>query len=359
MLSFLALLLATTLLANAAPTSSSSFVFTRTSIETSVRCRTHSTRTSAAPTPLPTNSFTKTFTRQETTTITQPSTTLVTGTATTFTPTVISYVYTTIFSSLDTQTVATFVYDTTTVGTLTTSETICTNGASPSVTSTVYTGTYVPPGGPTKTPRRFPDYVNCTTERTTHLTAFQTVTSGVTTFTYNPGTPAPTVTNISTRTVYTFNTPTTVTVTTRQSSYEAAKTTVTVSTSCPATVITTYAAKCSGPNLVNQVNGYGIAVVTGAPGSASVYGGNGHDASSCCQLCQENVGCAAFNDFPAAGNCALYFTNSTETGEGQCGFAFEYGDGIGQSSSAPIEIGQGSIVGTGCGSIEPVLGGAE
>jgi hypothetical protein len=360
MFKVLALLLATAFFANAAPASSSSFVFTRTSIETSVRCSTHSTRTTAAPTPLPTNSFTKTFTRKETTTITTPSTVFVTGTATTYTPTVITYVYVTSFSSLDTQTAVTFIYDTSTIGTLTTTETTCTNGASPSVTSTVYTGTFTPPNGyPAKTRRRFPDYVNCTTDRTTHLTLFPTVTSGTTTFTITPGTPASTITQTSTRTILTFNTPTTVTVTSGGISYVAEKTTVTLSTSCPATVTTTYAAKCSGPNLINQVNGHGIVVVTGAPGSASVFGGNGRDASACCQLCQENVGCAAFNDFPAAGNCALSFTNSTAKSEGQCGLAFLYGDGIGQSSNAPIGPGEGSIVGTGCGSIQPVADAAN
>jgi hypothetical protein len=360
MLQLFVLLLATAAFAIAAPASSVSFIFIRTSIETSVICRTHSTRTTAAPTPLPTNSFTKTFTRRDTTTITEPSTVLVTGTATTYTPTVLTYVYVTSSSSLDTQTSVTFIYDTSTIGTLTTTETVCTNGPSPSVTSTLYTGAYTPPGGfPTKTQRRFPDYVNCTTDRTTHLTLFPTVTSGMTTFAITPGTPASTVTQTSTRTLLTFNTPATVTVTSGGTSYVATKTTATLSTSCPGTVTTTYAAKCSGPNLINQVNGHGIAVIVGAPGSASVYGGDGRDASACCQLCQENVGCAAFDDFPAAGNCALSFTNSTANGEGQCGLAFLYGDAIGQSSNAPIEPGQGSIVGTGCGSIEPVVNGGD
>ncbi|ERF75296.1 hypothetical protein EPUS_00088 [Endocarpon pusillum Z07020] len=353
------LLLATAVFTSAAETPSSSFILTRTSVETSIRCRTHSTSATAAPTPLPTNNFTKTFTRKETTTITTPSTVLVTGTATTYTPTSISYIYSTVSSSLDTQTSVTFIYDTITVGTLTTRETVCTIGASASITSTVYTGTYVPPGGPTRTPKRFPDYVNCTTDRTTHLMAFPTVTSGVVTFTYNPGTPVPAVIITSTRSVLAFNTPSTVTVTSVGTSYVADRTTIVVSTSCPAAVTTTYAAKCSGPNLINQVNGYGIAVITYAPGSAAAYGGNGRDASACCQLCQENVGCAAFDDFPAAANCALHFTNSTSNGEGQCGLAFSYGDAIGQSSNAPIEIGQGSIVGTGCGSIEPVADGGD
>jgi hypothetical protein len=48
-----------------------------------------------------------------------------------------------------------------------------------------------------KTPRRFPNYVNCTTDRTTHLAVFPTLTSGVTTIMYNPGTAASTVTNTS------------------------------------------------------------------------------------------------------------------------------------------------------------------
>jgi hypothetical protein len=357
MLRTLALLLVTALFACGAPTSNS-FIFTRTSIETSVRCKIHNTNTTAAPTPLTTNSFTKTFTQTETTTITQPSTVLVTGNATTYTPTINSYVYVTFFSSLGTQTAVTFVYDTSTVGTLTTTETVCTNGASPSVTSTVYTGIFTPPGGyPTETPKRFPDYINCTTDRTTHLTAFPTITSGVTTFTYTPGTPAPTVTITSTSTILSFNTPPVTTITSGGTSYVADKTTSTLSTSCPATVTTTYAAKCSGPNLINQVNAHGIVVITGAPGSATVHGGNGRDASACCQLCQENVGCAAFDDFPAARNCALSFTNSSSKADGECGLAFRYGDGIGQSRNSPIEVGHGFIVGAGCGTIEPVLDG--
>lgn len=360
MLSCFALLLATALFGHAAPTSAVSFIFTRTSIETAVKCTTHSTRATATPTPLPTNSFTRSFTRDETTTITSPSIVLVTGPATTYTPTVVTYIYSTIYSTFGTSTSATYVVDTSTVGTLTTTETVCTEGVSPSVTSTFYTGTYTRPDGyPTKTPHRFPDYVNCTTDRTTHLTVFPTITSGVTTFTINPSTPASTVTNTSTVTIYSYSAPATVTVTTSQTFYTAAKSTATVSISCAATVTTAYAAKCSGPNLINQVNGHGIAVIYPAPGSSFVYGGNGRDPSACCQLCQENAGCAAFDDFPAAGNCALYFTNSTLKAEGQCGLAFSYGDAIGQSGNPPLEAGQGSIVGTGCGNVEPIAGGGD
>ena len=143
-LRLLALLLATAFFGIVAQDSSVSFILTRTSIETNVRYTTHTTRTTAALTPLPSHSFTKNFTRRETTIITVPSTVSVTGIAILYTPTVVTYVYITPYSSLVTQTSVIFIYDTSIIGALTTTDTVCRNGPSPSVIPTVYTGTYTP-----------------------------------------------------------------------------------------------------------------------------------------------------------------------------------------------------------------------
>lgn len=341
--------------------------FTRTSIISNVQCSTQYTETTAAATPLPTGSTTV---HNVTSTITAnistvASTIVVTASPTPYTATETSFSY--IASTIDpgTSTSEVFEYVTSTIATFTSTSVECTNGVTPTSTVTTYKGTYTPVSGqPTSTLSEYPVYVNCTTALSTFYTLYATTTSGITTYTYTPASTVSTETITSTRTATTYlpyNT--TVTTTSSGTIYSATSTVVTTSISCPSVATSTYALKCAPTNLIGEVNGNGINVISNSPGSANVYTGGaeaGDNPRLCCQLCEESEGCAAMFAQPDAGNCALTFTNETSpssstsygnttTADGQCGSAFSYGDN-GNTGGA----GQGFIVQTGCGTISPV-----
>ncbi|KAK5108021.1 hypothetical protein LTR62_008856 [Meristemomyces frigidus] len=198
-------------------------------------------------------------------------------------------------------------------------------------TSTLYTGTFT-----FSTPR-----TACPTQQTTYTAIYPagTTTSYTTdtTYTYAPSY-YPTV-----YTVYTFTTKTAYATLTLFGGVTTVPTlTYTESTHCSATTYTatasttaTQSAKCAPTNLYLGVNGIeqfndGFAERDDVPGA--------YDASSCCQLCQDDGNCAASSWY---GSCSLYYTNSTGP---VCGQVFNLAEQPGGGVGFGIQ--------TGCGIVE-------
>ncbi|KAL9617087.1 MAG: hypothetical protein Q9160_008117 [Pyrenula sp. 1 TL-2023] len=234
---------------------------------------------------------------------------------------------------------------TTTIGTATLTYTICIN-SNPATTSTVYIG------GDVATDV-FPAEVDCTTIfdwpetvtfTETSTTFISTITSALISQSYIT---AITVTRTGSSTSTEVSSATT---TITQTSYAAASSTTTISTSCPATLTKTQSSVCAPTNLIDRTkNGYAIEAW------APTYPGYGtalfdlhavNDASGCCQLCQENEGCAAMVASPPAFNYWLVMAEAREANGTSCGLALTYTD-RGQRNPG----GEGALVQVGCGGV--------
>ncbi|KAI1440131.1 hypothetical protein F5Y02DRAFT_363688 [Annulohypoxylon stygium] len=233
-----------------------------------------------------------------------------------------------------------------TVATATWPETVCTNDVTPSVV-TEYSGTYAPISGQvTAFPTSYPSQVVCATGVTWFTIIQPTATSGVTT---QIVTPTSTVRSITTTvtSAYFYNATTwATTLTSTTTSYRLATSVATVSTACEATTTTTYAAKCAPTNVVAGVGDHGLVSGKYAANSTVIYipDDKFNDPSTCCQLCQDNKGCAGMMA-GISGFCGLLYVGAPEGGP-SCDFVFSYQT---QSNVFPM---QGLWVQSGCGEID-------
>ncbi|OTA65724.1 hypothetical protein K449DRAFT_391693 [Hypoxylon sp. EC38] len=234
------------------------------------------------------------------------------------------------------------------VATVTWPSTVCTNDITPS-TVTEYTGSYTPiPGQVTTIPTSYPSEVLCATGVTWFTYYFPTATSGSTTVTSTPTSTVYTSTTTSTITnsyaVTTFAT----TVSSVTTSYRLASSIVTTSTACEATTTTTLAAKCAPTSVIAGVGDHGLVSGRYAANNTVIYLRDERyiDPSLCCQLCQDNEGCAGMMA-GIGGYCGLlYVANPNGLPGPVCDFVFTYQT---QSNVFPL---QGLWVQSGCGEID-------
>ena len=312
-------------------------------------CTTLSASQGSQPTPLPTSYSRGNYqsTTEEPTVTIQSSVYVTLNSTTGVVATSYTQVYATVTTTLPVTTVTTTLGGTSVIGTATSTSVVCTNGISaPASTVTEYTGSYTPISGqPTGPASSFPTLVTCTELTTTVTTLEPTLISGTTILTYTPSTTTSVVAITQTQTFISSMYSTTSTVTANEIEYLATSTIVTLSTSCPATTTTTYAAKCAPTNLIGSIDGEGIEEAGFPSGATLVAPGHGAadgDASLCCQLCQDSEGCAAMLYFAQSSSCDLVFTNST------CGVAYSY------EATTNWVANEGNILQTGCGTITQV-----
>ncbi|KAI2620909.1 hypothetical protein GGS26DRAFT_296613 [Hypomontagnella submonticulosa] len=232
------------------------------------------------------------------------------------------------------------------VATATWPVTVCTNGVNPS-TVTKYSGSYTPISGQVTTaPASYPSQVLCTTGITWYTTLLPTATSGVTTVTVTPTTtvyaPTTTTTITSKYTSTTYST----TVTSVTTSYRVATNAATTSTACQPTTTTTFAAKCAPTNVVAGIGDKGLVSGKYASNITVIYipDEKYNDPSNCCQLCQDNKGCAGLMA-GISGFCGLYYVGAPNGGAA-CDFTFTY------QTQSDVFPGQGLWVQSGCGTID-------
>ncbi|KAK0712927.1 hypothetical protein B0T26DRAFT_715702 [Lasiosphaeria miniovina] len=261
------------------------------------------------------------------------------------------------------------VYTSAIAATVTFAQTTCSDGAtaSPTSTTTVYTGGYAPVQGQVTTVRtRFPTALTTYASVTASYRVYTYVGSTVTFTSTVTGTAYLSTTTAGTQTVgvgvggggrYNTRTKYLSTVIKTRGDYLLAYATRTVGAACGGTVATAArAAQCAPTNLIAERDGRGVAVrllpddwtfPIGFPGV--VIGIPGMDASACCQLCLDNKHCAASEwTVSWSGACRLYYYNSPGADtNGSCGAVpIEY---YGDIYALP---GQGSYVQSGCGSLK-------
>ncbi|KAI0880929.1 uncharacterized protein GGS22DRAFT_78012 [Annulohypoxylon maeteangense] len=233
-----------------------------------------------------------------------------------------------------------------TVATATWPKTVCTNDVTPS-TVTEYSGSYTPiPGQVTTIPTSYPSQVVCATGVTWFVMLQPTATSGVTTETVTPTSTIRAITTTTTSTYFYNATVWATTLTSTTTSYRMATSVATISTACEATTTTTYAAKCAPTNVIAGVDDHGLVSGKYAQNNTVIYipDEKYNDPSTCCQLCQDNKGCAGMMAGPS-GFCGLLYVGAAEGGPA-CDFVFSYQT---QSNVFPL---QGLWVQSGCGEID-------
>ncbi|KAI1207467.1 uncharacterized protein F4807DRAFT_434684 [Annulohypoxylon truncatum] len=232
------------------------------------------------------------------------------------------------------------------VATATVPETVCTNDVTPS-TVTEYSGSYTPISGQVTTiPTSYPSQVVCATGVTWFTILQPTATSGVTTQTTTPTSTVQAITTTVTSTYFFNNTVYASTITSTTTSYTPAASATTISTACEATTTTTFAAKCAPTNVISGVDDHGLVSGKYAANSSVIYiqDDKFNDPSTCCQLCQDNKGCAGMMA-GISGFCGLLYV-ADPAGGPSCDFIFSYQT---QSNVFPM---QGLWVQSGCGEID-------
>ncbi|KAL7626143.1 hypothetical protein AAE478_002913 [Parahypoxylon ruwenzoriense] len=318
------------------------------SFQTNIACSTVSGTDGKVPLSLPTSStsstVTSTITDAEVTIPSTSRTTVGAVTTTVLTTTVWTWSETTITIPTSTS----WVRADSVVATATWAVTLCTNGVAPS-TVTQYSGIYTPiPGQVTQLPATYPSQVVCATGVTWFVHLQPTATSGVTTATVTPTSTvvAPTATStsvyVASATVYGT------TVTSMTTSLRLATSAATTSTACaPTTTTTTFAAKCAPTSVVAGVDGRGLVSGRYAANITVVYVPDERyeDPSVCCQLCQDNAGCAGMMA-GISGFCGLYYIGGGADGPVCDGFTFTY------QTQSDVFPGQGLWIQSGCGEVE-------
>ncbi|KAI1385122.1 uncharacterized protein F4822DRAFT_431973 [Hypoxylon trugodes] len=233
-----------------------------------------------------------------------------------------------------------------TVATATWPVTVCTNDVTPT-TVTKYSGSYTPVSGQVTTiPTSYPSQVVCATGVTWFTYLLPTATSGVTTITVTPTSTVFAPTTTTTSTISLTATTWASTVTSPTTSYHATTSIVTTSIACEATTTTTLAAKCAPTNIISGIDNFGLVSGKYADNATVIYirDDTYNDPSLCCQLCQDNDGCAAIMS-GFSGYCGLYYVGTPDESP-VCDFTFSY------QSQSNVFPGQSLWVQTGCGSIE-------
>ncbi|KAM7190185.1 hypothetical protein V8F20_009807 [Naviculisporaceae sp. PSN 640] len=221
----------------------------------------------------------------------------------------------------------------TTIATVTTTQTICTNNPSlPVTTVTSYTGSYSPVAGQvTRLPTEWPSEVLCFRSYTTFWNVHVTVISNETvTSTLETGT----VTIPRTWTT-TIIPPADETVTEYRPNLTVALSSFTHSTSCGQTATVTHDLRCAPSNMIGAMEGTdkGLAILSfnNYSSGVSLWGqpdsehpmGSGGGPGACCQLCLDNEGCVA-NSYSQGyfyGTCGLIYVGGDEV----CPVAYTYG----------------------------------
>ncbi|KAI5867912.1 hypothetical protein GGS23DRAFT_608462 [Durotheca rogersii] len=245
-----------------------------------------------------------------------------------------------------------------TVDTATVPVTVCTAGSTPETTTTVYTGAYTPvPGQDPWPPASYPTRAACTARVTTWLLLAPTATSGTTTVTETPTSTEVAVTATVSATYYFSGTTYAATETQTTTSFVVGLASATVSASCAPTATATLAARCAPGNVISGVGGRGLVSGRYAENITVIYVGDARfeDPSRCCQLCQDNAGCAAIMA-GISGFCGLYYQAAPAGGPACGAFSFTY------QSQANYFPGQGLWIQEGCGRVEftgPVGGGQK
>ncbi len=310
-------------------------------VQRAVTCSTEYSSGGTQPTPLPVSTVTtiQHTTILSATTPTSTSTTevlaaIVTASTSTRTETGASTVWVQSWTAAAIPTRTVIVGSEAWIGTVTVPRSVCTNGVVP-FTITEYSGTYTPVSGQvTALPSTHPALVVCTVNLTTIILRLVAIETSTWTYTETPIVqvwPSGTVTK-------------TVTLASGDSHGEIVTITSTMlgvtdrvavtSTACAATTTTTYAAKCAPTNLVSHVDGGAVSFArltdngaeyvvnrTFSRGEVVAYD---HDPSMCCQLCQDNPGCAGAKWDPSLpGSCRLSYAVGP-SGQRDCGVAFEY-----------------------------------
>ncbi|KAI1135557.1 hypothetical protein F5Y05DRAFT_175105 [Hypoxylon sp. FL0543] len=297
------------------------------------------------PTVSTTSSLTSTTTEKE---VTVPVTSKISADPVTTTTVYTQNIYSFVTNTVTVPTSTSWREADSTVATVTLPSTICTNDVTPS-TVTEYSGSYTPISGQVTTiPTSYPSEVVCATGVTLLYILTPTATSGSTTITVTPtstvytSTTTNTISNLYTVTV--FET----TVSSVTTSYRLASSVATTSTACSATTTTTLAAKCAPTNIIAGVGDHGLVSGKYAANNTVIYirDDKYNDPSLCCQLCQDNEGCAGMmTGFD--GYCGLLYVANPNGAPGPvCDFVFSYQT---QSNVFPL---QGLWVQSGCGEID-------
>ncbi|KAH8892643.1 hypothetical protein GQ53DRAFT_746107 [Thozetella sp. PMI_491] len=326
----------------------SAWVSTSSSATTAVVCSTLSGSGGLQPTPIPrsteeVDAVTFSSDRGTYTVERVVPVTVATVTTTQYTTTAVTWVVETVSSP----TLTSFAKIVSTVATAVVPSTVCNNGVVPT-TVTEYTGTYTPVSGQATTlPSTYPTLIACAQSVTTYLGLYEVVTVTKTeSVTATSVVLSATATTTSTVTLG----KTTVygaTVTTTTTSYTVANTLAVKTTACEETTTTTLAAKCAPTNLIGAINGVGLVSGTYASNSSVTYGPREDtpfkaDASLCCQLCEDNEGCAGL--MWSNGVCGLLYV-ADGANQAQCTEVFTF------KTQANVVAGEGLVVQSGCGSI--------
>ncbi|KAK3689241.1 hypothetical protein B0T22DRAFT_461184 [Podospora appendiculata] len=332
-------------------TSAQSWYSDSTTYAESMTCTTRSASTGVTPLPTDYARFSETSYFSEPV-VTDDTTVYVTANTTTAYP-VTSWSYVTLRPTitLDKTTTTKYLTATPTIATLTSTTVVCTNGVTPTSTVTVYRGHYSAiPGQNTTLPAAFPTAVACTVTFTALIHVWPTVQgSGTVTSTVTPSSAG-----AVTSTTITETWPTTVyrsTVLVTFGNYAVATSVATVSKACKPKPTVTYEARCAPSNLIAEMDGQGLDVVTFNP--RFTFGGwadmSAGDPSKCCQLCADNRGCVASVYWAQSNACLLGYVGGDE----RCPEAFTYH----APSYWEPRLAQIYQVGSGCGTIRYVPGG--